>query len=386
MGSFLGEGLMQGAMGLSLVFLLRRDFWRTLTPRERKLVFFVVALGVWQMVSPLFPSAYKWPRSGRYTQFLNTFALLGAWSVARVQGPWRPLWGILGIGWSLNFAVGLFQHFVPWNDAWLPFRVSHSARVREVFSVDGMQRYGAGGLLFHRLRLAHGALAFLGEAVFRAFASATQAARIRWLILALQLGLAGYIAFARAATLTAVLVTLCAVLMFLSGRTRWMALTLLTLASVVLLSQPLFRARLEAGARNLLEGERRQAMTAGWVLIQNHPLLGVGFGRHASAALTEAAQTTEITEYLANDSHNLWLTTWAETGVVGVLLLLGFHYCLGSLLWRKPGAFLAFLAFHMLSLVHYLPYHSGVHLSFVLVWGVGLADRPPPLEAEQVSS
>jgi hypothetical protein len=61
-----------------------------------------------------------------------------------------------------------------------------------------------------------------------------------------------------------------------------------------------------------------------------------------------------------------------------------YQVALARALWRRArqgssigvGALLSWLGFHLLSLVHYVPYHTGVYLSFGLVWGLGIA-RPP---------
>ena len=36
------------------------------------------------------------------------------------------------------------------------------------------------------------------------------------------------------------------------------------------------------------------------------------------------------------------------------------------------GALLSFGGFHLLSVVHYLPFHTSVHLCFSFIWGLGL--------------
>jgi O-antigen ligase len=249
-----------------------------------------------------------------------------------------------------------------------------------VFSVDGVARHGAGGLLFHRLRYAHGALALLGP--FLSFFLAPQKAplgRRGWnLAVALQLSLAGYLAFARAATLTTLLLWCAVLLLWVGGRWRWGALLWVVAVAGGLAFQPSWRQRAQAGVENLLSGERALAMSVGLEVARAHPLWGVGFGNHQKAAFATSARTG-ITEYLSTDSHNLWLTTWAETGLVGLGLLFLSHLFLGRLLWEASsrhvvgrGAFLSWCAFHLLSCVHYLPYHTGVYLSFALVWGLGL--------------
>ena len=121
-------------------------------------------------------------------------------------------------------------------------------------------------------------------------------------------------------------------------------------------------------------------MEVGWELVRAHPLLGVGFGRYQEAAWATRGATA-VTPLLSIDAHNLWLTAWAETGLAGLLLTAAYHVLLAQALlrrfregsWIAAGALLSFAGFHLLSLVHYLQHHTGVYLSFALVWGLGLA-------------
>jgi len=153
---------------------------------------------------------------------------------------------------------------------------------------------------------------------------------------------------------------------------------------------PGWRLRLSGAGDNVVSGERAQARAAGWDLVRRHPVLGVGFGNYHAAALARAAETG-LPPQLARDAHALWLTTWAETGLVGLLLWLGWQLLLArSLLvraragaWPAAGALLAWGAFQALGLVHHLPFHSSVHLTFALVWGVGLVH---PGDASQPST
>lgn len=377
LGALFGEGLSQAALflgfGLSAFSPLRKN----LHPRLKTLLTLMALLATWQALSVCLPSPFPWPRSGRYTQFVNTLAPGVVVAVAALHVPWRALWWTLGIGWTLNFLVGLYQHYFTWTYTGFPFSHSTVERVQEVFSKEGVERHGAGGLVFHRLRFSHGAVAFLGPFLTRALSLWHSTAMWPWAVVTVQLALVSYFAFARAATLTTFFLLGVAGILFLQTRVKWAVATGAVCAFLALAVSPVFSARLLAGVQNLFDGERRLAMTAGWRILQEHALFGVGFGRHQAAAL---ATGLNITPYLANDSHNLWLTTWAETGVVGFLLLFALHLQLGVMLFQAArnhdlfaqGAFLSFIGFHLLSWVHYLPYHSGVHLSFAWVWGLGL--------------
>jgi hypothetical protein len=99
------------------------------------------------------------------------------------------------------------------------------------------------------------------------------------------------------------------------------------------------------------------------------------------------AAETHVTPLVANDAHDLWLTTWAECGLVGLGLLAWYHAMLARALWARRsrswlgrGGVLAFAAYHLLALVHHLPFHSSVSLAFALVWGAALSEstaNPP---------
>ena len=122
------------------------------------------------------------------------------------------------------------------------------------------------------------------------------------------------------------------------------------------------------------------APSKSWELARRHPILGVGFGNYQEAAWA-TRPTTSVTPLLSIDAHNLWLTAWVETGLVGLLLTCAYHALLFRALlrrfhdgsWIAAGALLSFAGFHLLSLVHYLQHHTGVYLSFALAWGLGLA-------------
>jgi O-antigen ligase len=260
--------------------------------------------------------------------------------------------------------------------------------VQEVFSLEGRPRFAAGGFYFHRLRFAHGAVALLGPALGAALCALRP--RQRWLgaWLALLCLLAVYLSFARAALGASVLVAAAAGVSLSRGWARRAGVGgLLVLLAAVALA-PGWRLRLAAAGENVFDGERAVARAAGWDLIRRHPVLGVGFGNYHAAALSHSADTG-LAPQLAWDAHAVWLTVWAETGLVGLLLWLAWQGLLALALFRRArqglwpatGALLAFLAFHALALVHHLPFHSSVHLTFALVFGVGLVyapEGPPP--------
>jgi hypothetical protein len=393
LGTVLAEGLQQAAAGaavlLAWVLFFRKSL--RLEPDVQAYVRATVALAAWQLLSPALAlmtgAAERWPRSARYGQVLDTVAGAAVASIGTVGVPWGLLGGLMAGGWLLAWAVGLFQHFVLWN--WEPpaFLKLNLSRLHENFGTEEAPRYAAGGFLFHRLRFSHGAIAMLGPAL-----SVLARGRVAWarVLAGAVVGallLIPYAAFARAALLTGFAVCVLALLLLSHGTPRKIGLAVAAALAVLVMVTPAWRERMGKAAGNLFGGERSHAMSVGWRLVKEHPLLGVGFGNHKPAALATQAQTG-ITDLLATDSHNLWLTAWAETGLVGLGLLFVVHLLLARALVRRhragslaaTGALLSFGGFHLLSLVHYLPFHSSVHLSFALIWGLGLCQGSGTVE------
>ena len=385
-GTVVAEPLAQaGAYALLLLAPFRRHRFG-LGADARRFAVVAVALAAWQAISPALArwagSSPGWPKSGRYGQFFDTLGPALAASAA-AEAPWIALAWVVCVGWGLSVALGLFQHFVRWpfaQPAWFRTPVD---RVRESFSVSGPPRYGAGGFHFHRLRFAHGAVATLGPTIAVALRTVHARVAVASVATAAMLLLATYVSYARAALAVGVLVAALAVSVLGRGAARWSGLALTAAFAVAAASSPEWRSRLVRGEQNLLGGdERRLSMEVGWELARRHPLVGVGFGNYQEAAW-ETRVRTGVTPLLSIDAHNLWLTAWVETGLVGLLLTAAYHALLARALlrrwragsWIAAGALLSFAAFHLLSQVHYLPHHTGVYLTFALVWGLGLA--PP---------
>jgi len=394
-GLVLAEGVQQlaawAAVLLAVVLAFRKQL--RLDPDVRAYVKATMALAAWQLVSPaialLTGVAERWPRSSRYGQVLDTVAGAAVASIGTVGVPWLLVGGLIAGGWLVSSALGLFQHFVLWT--WEPPALlkMNMSRLHENFGTEERPRYAAGGFLFHRLRFSHSAIAVLGPAL--AFLARGSGAGRRLLAAAVVCALliAPYAAFARAALLTGFGVCVVALLLLSRGAPRKVGLAVAAALVLLVAVTPAWHERLGKAVENLYGGERSLAMSVGWGLVKQHPVLGVGFGNHRPAALVTQEQTG-ISELLATDSHNLWLTVWAETGLVGLVLLAAVHGLLARALVRRhragsiaaTGALLSFVGFHILSLVHYLPFHTSVHLSFAFVWGLGLC----PLESEQANA
>jgi O-antigen ligase len=385
-GLFLMEGLLQAgaALALALALGLAVSGRLRLAADVRAYVGASGALCLWQLVSPgvalLTGAAERWPRGARYGQTLDTVAGAAVACVGSLGVPWGLVGALVAGGWGLATAIGLYQHWVLWTWAPPAFLKLNIDRLHENFGTEASPHYASGGFFFHRLRLAHGAVAVLGPAL--AVLGGTHRRRERAVagVLVACLLVCTYVSFARAALGTAVAVCVLALLVLMRGLPRRVGLAVAAAAVVAVLATPAWSERAGRALENVASGERALAMSVGWRLVREHPLVGVGFGNHQPAALRTQAETN-ITELLATDSHNLWLTTWAETGLVGLLLLGSVHGLLAVALLRRhragslvaTGALLSFVGFHVLSLVHYLPFHPSVHLSFAFVWGLGLS-------------
>lgn len=384
LGAALGESLTQVGLYSSLLLVLVFGRRLTLAKDVKAYVVASAAFAGYQALSPalamMLGTASRWPKSGRYGQFMDTAGGAIATLAAHVAAPWALLALATTAAWCFSVWVGVFQHFVSWPFG-QPFWISTPVeRVHENFATEGPPRYGAGGWLFHRLRFAHDAVAVLGPAL----AFAARRGRFQWVAIALAAHLlaAPYLGFTRAALGVAVLMALVAAAFALRGRIRLGALAGGAVLIGLVLASPAWRERLTRGVDNVAGGERTIAMTAGLELVRAHPLLGVGFGNHKPSSFA-TAERTGVTEYLATDSHDVFLTVWAETGLVGVLLWLAMHLSWLRAAWPRAragdpwavGGLLAWLGFQVLGVVHYLPYHSGVHLTFALVWGLALAPK-----------
>ncbi|MBI5543758.1 MAG: O-antigen ligase family protein [Deltaproteobacteria bacterium] len=390
LGTLLGEGLAQAGAGLAL--LLGLVAWKQLRiPKDlRAFAALTLALVAYQALSPFLAlaigNASELPRSGRWTQALDTLAPLSLAAISTFGVPWAALAWTLGIGWLAEAAVASFQIAVPWPWASLgPFKFPMD-RLHEDFARDfgGPVKRAGIGLFFHRLRFAHGAAAMAGPALALTLMSSTFRRRaLAAAALVVVLGCA-YLSYARAALGAALVAVVVGLASLLSGRQRLAsAAAVALLAAGALALSPTWRQRAANAWLNLQEGERAMALQTGWKIVQEHPVLGVGFGGYGGAA--KAHLQPDWPEWtrtiLQTSAHNVALTVWAETGIFGLALYLAQQLALALALWRRArgrsiaaaGALLSLIAFHLLGLVHYTQFHTGVALTFALLWGLGLA-------------
>jgi len=384
LGTAASEGLMQVAadatvlLALGLVLLRRAPLPAELQWPLRA----GAALALYQALSPLcvhLGGVQDWPSPGRWLQCLDTAAAPAVAVAAAVGVRWAAVEVAAVAGWTGSVALGLVQHLTRWEMPLPSLLRLPVGRVHEVFAPEGQPRFAAGGFFFHRLRFAHGAVALLGPSLAASLQAATPKRRGLGMWLALLCALAVYLSFARAALGAVALLGAVAGVGLSRGWTRRAGMAGLVALLVAVALAPGWRLRLADASENLMDGERAVARAAGWDLVRSHPVLGVGFGNYHPAALARAADTG-LPPQLARDAHALWLTVWAETGAVGLLLWLAWQLLLARALWQRAragawpaaGALLSWVAFQALALVHYLPFHSSAHLTFALVWGVGL--------------
>jgi O-antigen ligase len=396
LGTAASEGLMQVAADATILLaVLLLAFGQGRPPADVRPPLWAGALFAgYQALSPLLAHVAGepgWPPAGHWLQCLDTAAAPALVVAAGAGVLWTAVEVAAVAGWTGSLAVGLVQHFFRWETPLPSLLRLPVGRVHEVFSPEGRPRFAAGGFFFHRLRFAHGAVALLGPALAAGLRATSPRRRRLGAWLALLCALAVYLAFARAALGAAVLLCSAAGVALSRGWARRAGLAgLLVLLAAVALA-PGWRLRLSAASDNLFDGERAQARAAGWDLVRRHPFLGVGFGNYHAAAEAHAAETG-LPAQLARDAHAVALTTWAETGLLGLLLWLAWQGLLARALWKRAragawpaaGGLLAWVGFQALGLAHHLPFHSSVHLTFALVWGVGLAykgDAPQPSAA-----
>ncbi len=400
LGSLFSEALQQIALGGAIV-LCAFAWKRVEVDRElRPLLWAAGALAFWQAASPFVSLALgnvaSLPRAARYGQFADTLAPIALLAVSSLGVPWRALGWTLCLGWIGELAVSLFQSAVRWPlDHLGSWDFSESvARARENFAEPGEPpRYPGVGFHFHRLRFSNAAIATLGPALAVALYGRVRRHKQLWvagtLVTVIAL-ISPMLAYARSALAAGFLMILIAALVALRARERAIIIALLIAAGAVgyLMSEP-WRQRVASLDENFLEGgDRAVSMKLGARLAEEHPLLGVGFGNFKSAAfeLPDSMESQIIRENdtLATSAHNYWLTVFAETGLLGLLLALLFHALLARALFARCrrgsllafGGLLSWVGYQVISLSHYIPFHSGTQLTFVFVWALCLAWRP----------
>ena len=285
------------------------------------------------------------------------------------------------------------QHFGVWPDeAWMRAHLGWTrfglGRVYE--PVPGAPgRFMAGGLLFHRLKFAH--VAALGAlwalAVALRLRGRAQTAGLA--VCALTLLSVFVFPYARAAS--AALGVCLGLVLLLERRHRRLALGVGGVAVVALLAvlalHDSFRERLLSSTTGRGSGDRHELIAAGLSAVRSHPLVGTGLGHFRVGEWARPEAPLSVREHRGK-AHNLFLSTAAELGVVGLGLLLVLlawlvRRTLAAVDTASSGAAgLATVAFYvLLGLVHDPLFHAEVSLAFVLALGIALGEAPPQLRA-----
>lgn len=410
-GALCGEVLSQVANGMAIVLSLAS--WRARPPLPkslRRVVVLALFLAAWQALSPL----VAWlcgihpelPPMRRYGQFFDTLALAALVCVVQLGVPWRALLGVSAVGWLSHSAAAFLQHqsmWPGWLSEWTSFK-ANPQRLMENFAAPGEPEQRAGlGLYYHRLKLAHHAVAFLGLALALAKSAAT---RLRGTGIAFALLLVGCIwaTYARASLGAAILISGAWLLLTFGRRAIAPLIALCLLTGALVAFSPSWQQRFEKLSGSWIGFDRRFSWSAAATLAREHPMTGVGFGNHQQAVLLRIERpaageppSPRFDRYLSSlaryldtrlitlDAHNILLTVFAETGLVGLVLFALLHLSLFTALFRRhreghlaaTAALLAFVGFHCLGVVHYLPFHTGVFLAFTLIWSLGLSPHSP---------
>ncbi len=410
-GAMCAEVLSQVANGMAIALSLAS--WRAIPPLPRSLrrvVTLALCLAAWQAISPfvtwLIGIHPELPPMRRYGQFFDTLALAALVRVVQLGVPWRAILGVSAVGWLSHCAAAFLQHqsmWPAWLSEWTSFK-ANPQRLMENFAAPGEPEQRAGlGLYYHRLKLAHHAVAFLGLALALVKSAAT---RLRGTGAAFALLLVGciYVTYARASLGAAILICGAWLLLTFGRRAIAPLIALCLLAGALVAFSPSWQQRFEKLSGSWIGFDRRFSWSAAATLAREHPLTGVGFGNHQQAVLLRIERpaaneppSPHFDRYLSSlaryldtrlitlDAHNILLTVFAETGLIGLILFVLLHLSLFTALLRRhreghpaaTAALLALIGFHCLGVVHYLPFHTGVFLAFTLIWSLGLSPWPP---------
>ena len=420
-GALFAEVVSQVATGMAILLsLVSCRSGPPFSAALRRVVLFSLLLTVWQAASPFVAEALEihpvFPPARRYGQLSDTGALAVLACVVQICVPWRAVAAVAAAGWLGHSLAAALQHFGLWPE-WLLSLTSikaDPARLRENFAAPGESVRHAGlGLYYHRLKLAHHALAFFGVPLQLATSPGPRRARAAGIVFIVLFAVTVASTYARAALLGLVFMAAFALLQAFGKKALPILAAVVLAASCVIAVSPAWQQRFSGLSRTGIGRDRQFAWMAALTLAQEHPVVGVGFGNFQQAVLRriepprEGAPEdgipfnralAERAHYLNKrlitlDGHNLPLTVFAETGLIGLILFALTHFSLLAALWerRRSGspaaaaALLAWLGFHVAGIVHYLPYHTGVHLAFCLIWALGLSPSRPSFQRESAA-
>lgn len=238
-------------------------------------------------------------------------------------------------------------------------------------------RFLAGGLLFHRLKFSTigGLAAIWALAIGLKVAGRARAAALVLCGAALLSVLV--FPFARAAAVAVVVAM--GVALLLERKHRRVALGLgaafvAVLVTVVALDGP-FRQRLLSAATTEGSGARQYLLEAGLSAVRAHPLLGTGIGRFRLSDWVADDAPQYVREH-GGKAHNIFVSTAAEQGLIGLALLVVALVFLARRMrphTAEGTAGLASLAFLLLlGLLHDPLFHAETSLAFALCFGVAI--------------
>lgn len=179
----------------------------------------------------------------------------------------------------------------------------------------------AGGFYFHRLIYAHvlviGICALLARQVTVSMRFWRRSAELAMLA-CLSVGL--FLTYARAA-LVGVFVAALVLALLIPGRARWGLFALGLIAAVSVAAIPSVRARVLSGLAAQASTERSLIWSQAVRIASEHPM-GIGLGNYPRV-VSEYYDVSQASFPTRTYGHNMWLTTWAETGPLGVVSFFG---------------------------------------------------------------
>lgn len=348
---------------------------------NRKMLFAwwpVLAFILWALVAPTV--AGRPPDANGTVRILDWLMvpLLADAASALTARRWRVLGWTTFVTLIVSSGVAGLQHFGRWppEEAFESLRWTNAAFERVYERIPASDRFMGGGLLFHRLKFSHiSGLVLVGTVVGARWFTGT----LRWVAVAS--GVVGLVAVwmfphARMGAVAATVGVLVAVVAV--SRTRKRALfvcaVVVAFSAAAVVLNPTMRARFRAATTAGGSGDRTHLIRSGISAVREAPIAGVGPGRFAPRHFSHEGMPLHVARN-PGKAHNQFVSTAAETGLVGGVLFVVMLVWLGLVARRRQlGALtlggLAFFA--SLSLVHDPLYQTAVSLGVVLLLGLGL--------------
>lgn len=297
-----------------------------------------------------------------------------AWRQLSAQWQGRIALTLLAVAMA-STVLALVQHHTLLDYGWLVDILRPTQRVQESNPIGG---YMAGGLHFHRLKYAH-TLVLLGFGMLPALSWACRRQAWLWVgggLLLPVFGTALLFTATKAAwgALFGGIVLLIAA-KFLGERQRWVVAGGCVAGATLV---PLVLPRVAAWPPDrIFAWETAQALFA------RAPLVGIGYGGYAPAALALHDGPHPEHPLLHLDAHSLVWQILVERGILGFALFVIMLVLYARLLGRLAAPQLAVIgAFFMLGIVHNLAFHPVVVAAAALAVAMGgsrSADDSPAL-------